>query len=52
MSATSDQLRQLADDLRKQAEVRKTAKREKAAQIITAATGLGLLRHKLGGRHA
>lgn len=51
MSASSA-MRQLAEELRKQAEMRKTAKREKAAQIITAATGLALLRQKLGGRHA
>lgn len=51
MSA-STAMRQLAAELRQQAETRKTAKREKAAQMITAATGLELLRRKLGGSHA
>jgi len=51
MSATTE-MRQLAAELRQQVETRKTAKREKAAQIIIAATGIALLRRKLGGTHA
>ena len=47
----SNSMRQLASELRQQAETRKTAKREKAAQMIKAATGLTLLRQKLGAPH-
>jgi len=50
--STSDAMRQLAAELRQQAETQKIAKREKAAQVIKAATGLGMLRQKLGGTHA
>lgn len=52
MSKASEQLRQLASDLRKEADTRVLARREKATQIVKAATGLGLLRMKLGGTHA
>lgn len=48
----STELRRLATEIREQAETRKTARQEKAAQILTAATGLALLRLKLGGRNA
>jgi hypothetical protein len=44
----SDALRNLAASLRKESARRKEATRQKCAQIVTAATGLDLLRRKLG----
>jgi hypothetical protein len=48
----SDALRKLAAELRQESARRQNEKRVKCAQIITAATGLDLLRRKLGGRDA
>jgi hypothetical protein len=42
-------LRTLANDLRAKAANQAVEKREKAGQVLIAATGLGLLRAKLGG---
>jgi hypothetical protein len=44
----SDALRKLALSLRQETVHRKEATQQKCAQIITAATGLDLLRRKLG----
>lgn len=47
-----DALRKLAEELRKESSQVQTDKRTKCAQILTAATGLSLLRRKLGGTDA
>jgi hypothetical protein len=44
-------LRTIASDLRKEATRRDRVRREKAATILVAASGLGLLSRKLGVRH-
>lgn len=46
---TSEMLRTLAADLRAAATKQAADRRTKAAHVLTAATGLGLLRAKLGG---
>lgn len=43
----SDMLREIANDLRVEATKRAAARREKAAMVLVAASGLGLLRKKL-----
>lgn len=48
----SDELRNLAAQLRDEAEKRAALKSEKCAQIIVAAKGLALLQRKLGGTNA
>ena len=50
----SDALRKLAAELRQESARRQNEKRVKCAQIITAATGLDLLRRERrgGGNHA
>lgn len=45
----SDLLRKLAQQLREAEVAQRQAKTEKCAQIMRAATGLQLLRRKLGG---
>ncbi len=45
----TDALRKLAEELRKETAQTVADKRTKCAQILTAATGLSLLRRKLGG---
>jgi hypothetical protein len=47
----SEELRKLAELLRREAEVRQASINEKCAQVLCAATGLSLLRRKLGGLH-
>ena len=47
---TSEMLRDLADALRQESTKRAADKRTKAAHVLIAATGLGLLQNKLGGR--
>ena len=49
---TSEMLRALAGDLRVEASRRDVERRTKAAGLISAATGLAMLRAKLEGRHA
>ena len=44
-----EQMRKLAEQLRQEASRRAEVKREKCAQIVMAATGLELLKRKLGG---
>lgn len=46
---TVEMLRSLAKDLRAKAAAQTVERREKAGQVLIAATGLGLLRAKLGG---
>lgn len=46
---TPEMLRNLANDLRAKAASQAVAKRQKAAHVLIAARGLGLLRSKLGG---
>ena len=46
---TSEMLRSLASDLRVEATKRADVRRAKAATVLVAATGLGILRAKLGG---
>lgn len=46
---SSEMLRSLASELRTEATKRAEARRAKAANVLIAATGLGLLRAKLGG---
>lgn len=47
----AEMLRSLAKDLRVEATKRAAARRDKAAAVLVAATGLGMLRRKLGGAH-
>lgn len=49
---TSEMLRALASDLRVEATRRDGERRAKAAGLISAATGLAMLRAKLEVRHA
>jgi hypothetical protein len=44
----SETLRKLAELMRQENTLRKEATRKKCAQIVTAATGLDVLRRKLG----
>lgn len=44
----SEALRKLAELMRRESSRRKEATHQKCAQIVTAATGLDLLRRKLG----
>lgn len=46
---TSEMLRSLAADLRAKAAQQTVEKQAKAGAVLIAATGLGLLRSKLGG---
>lgn len=48
----SEELRKLAEMLRVEEKQRLEAKRQKCAQILSAASGLELLRRKLGGPNA
>jgi len=48
----SEELRKLAEELRKESAQRQEEKNVKCAQIVAAATGLDFLRRKLGGRNA
>ena len=48
----SEALRKLAEQIRQEGTRRQDDKRTKCAQILTAATGLDLLRRKLGGGNA
>ena len=48
----SEELRKLAEQLRQEAEIRQASINEKCAQVLRAATGLSLLRRKLGGSNA
>lgn len=48
----SEALRKLATLIRQEEARRQDEKRTKCAQILTAASGLDLLRRKLGGRDA
>lgn len=48
---TPDLLRKMAERLRQEDAQDRAARRDKAANIFRAATGLGLLRRSLGGAH-
>jgi hypothetical protein len=47
----SEMLRQIASDLRAEAVKRAEVRRDKAASVLVAATGFGLLGRKLGVPH-
>jgi len=47
----SEEMRKLAEQLRQEAQRHTAIKREKSAQVLVAATGLELLRQKLGVRN-
>lgn len=46
---TSDLLRTIAKDLRVQSNKQADDRKTKAAHVLVAAAGFGMLRHKLGG---
>jgi len=48
----SEELRKLAEQIRREAEIRQASINEKCAQIVLATTGLAILRRKLGGTNA